>query len=440
MIENSTERSGMDFINSFSHSGKPVKDLGRIRRLLAAVGDPQKNLRFVHIAGTNGKGSAAEMFNRVFISAGLKTGCFTSPFIVHYNDRIRINSCDIADSELSRLAQRLSNVLESFPEKDDLSQFEITQTIAFLYFAKQKCDIVVLETGLGGLLDCTNIISSPLLSVIMTIDFDHTAILGNTIAEIAAQKAGIIKPGVPCVLSAYNPQEAVDVVTNTALQLHSRVTIPDTDRLIVKSCGVSGSEFEYKGKSYTLSMGGSHQITNAVSVIEGCELLREQLGLTDKDIALGISEAVLPARVEILCEKPLTILDGAHNPDGIGALARVLSGCSLRCRAIIGMCADKNIDSAVKKLIPFVDEFYTTDGFSERAVSKTELAQKINSLGGKAQTCELPLLQQIKALQTAYPQDITLVCGSLYLAAQIKTYIKGEVKNGNEIRIETGTY
>ena len=420
MVEYSSQNSGMEFINAFTHSGKPVKDLSRIKRLLAALGDPQNSLRFVHIAGTNGKGSTAEMFSRIFIDAGLKTGCFTSPFIIRYNDRIRVDGKDIPDSDLSRIAEKVRTVVDESPDRMDLSQFEITQAIAFLYFAQQKCDIVVLETGLGGLLDCTNIITTPLLTVIATIDLDHTAILGDTIAQIAAQKAGIIKPNVPCVLSANNPRDAVNVVTQAAEKNHSALVIPDIESVLVKRLDCFGAGFDYKGKSYTLSMGGAHQITNALSVIEGCELLKQTLALTDESITRGIAQAVLPARVENLCTSPLTILDGAHNPDGLSALAKVLDGCGKRCFALIGMCRDKNIDSAVQKLIPYVDTFYTVDGFSERALDRTDLAQKIISLGGKAQPCGLPIDVQIKALQKAHPNDITLICGSLYLAAQIK--------------------
>ena len=410
----------MEFINAFTHSGKPVKDLSRIKRLLAALGDPQNSLRFVHIAGTNGKGSTAEMFSRIFIDAGLKTGCFTSPFIIRYNDRIRVGGKDIPSSDLSRIAEKVRTAVNTLPDSADLSQFEITQAIAFLYFVQQKCDIVVLETGLGGLLDCTNVITTPLLTVITTIDLDHTAILGDTVAQIAAQKAGIIKPNVPCVLSANNPRDAVNVVTQAAEKKHSALVIPDIESVLVKRLDCFGAGFDYKGKSYTLSMGGAHQITNALSVIEGCELLKQTLALTDESITRGIAQAILPARVEILCTSPLTILDGAHNPDGLSALAKVLDGCGKRCFALIGMCRDKNIDSAVQKLIPYVDTFYTVDGFSERALDRTDLAQKIISLGGKAQPCGLPIDVQIKALQKAHPNDITLICGSLYLAAQIK--------------------
>lgn len=420
MLEYSSQGSGIDYINSFSHSGKPVKDLGRISRLLESLGRPQDKLRFVHIAGTNGKGSVAEMFDRIFIAAGLKTGCFTSPFILRYNDRIRLDGQDIADSELSELAQTVRAAVETSPDKGDLSQFEITQAIAFLYFAKHGCDVVVLETGLGGLLDCTNVIASPLLTVITTINFDHTAILGGTLEQIAAQKAGIIKPLVPCVLSAQNAPEVARVVSAAAKDNGSKLVIPDMEQMSVRSLDCFGSEFDYKGKRFTVSMGGRHQIINALSVIEGCELLKGTLGLDDKVIAEGISKAVLPARVEVLCRSPLTILDGAHNPDGLTALANVLKDCGKRCHAVIGMCSDKNIDGAVAKLIPFVDEFFTVDGFSERAISRQELAHKITDLGGKAAPCELPLSGQIRALQQAHPDDITLICGSLYLAAQMK--------------------
>ena len=419
MVEYSSERSGMDFINGFSHSGKPVKDLGRIRRLLGALGDPQDKLDFVHIAGTNGKGSVAEMFNRIFISAGLKTGCFTSPFILRYNDRIRIDGCDIPDGELAQIAEKVRAAVIKLPEKDEFSQFEITQAIAFLYFVKHAVDIVVLETGLGGLLDCTNVISSPLLTVITTIDLDHTAILGGTVAQIAAQKAGIIKPGVPCVLSADNPSDAVAVVRNAAQANGSELIIPDISGVRITSADCLGSHFEYRGHSYTLSMGGAHQVKNALSVIEGCRLLADKLGLSQLNIEYGIEKAVLPARVEVLCKKPLTILDGAHNPDGLSALAKVLAECKQRCYAIIGMCADKNIDNAVQKLIPFVEQFYTVDGFSDRALGRSELADRINSLGGKAQPCGLPINVQIKALQKTHPNDLILICGSLYLAAEV---------------------
>ena len=420
MTEYASENSGIGFINSFTHSGKPVKDLDRIRRLLAALGDPQESLRFVHIAGTNGKGSIAEMFNRVFIESGLKTGCFTSPFIIRYNDRIRLDGKDIPDEELAAIAERVKEAVGDLDDCADFSQFEITQAIAFVYFAQHKCDVVVLETGLGGLLDCTNVITAPLLTVIATIDLDHTAILGETIPEIAAQKAGIIKQNVPCVLSAENPEDAVRVVRETAERKASRLVIPDIDSVSVEQLDCFGAEFGYKGINYTLSMGGAHQIINALSVIEGCGLLKEKLGLSDEIIAAGLAQAVLPARVEVLCKEPLTILDGAHNPDGLGALARVLEGCEMRCNAVIGMCKDKNIDSAVSKLIPLVDRFYTVDGFSERAMEKGELADKINTLGGNAQPCGLPIGLQIKALQKTHPNDITLICGSLYLAAQVK--------------------
>ena len=190
----------MEFISGFSKQGGKVRDLNRIKSLLKAVGNPEKSLKFVHIAGTNGKGSMAQMFSEIFIDAGYKTGLFTSPYIIEYNDRIQINGQNISDEEIEIISNEIRPVVESLEGDTDFSQFEITQTIAFLYFAKMQCDIVVLETGVGGLLDSTNVIEAPLVSVIGSVSYDHTAVLGNTLEEIAFQKAGIIKPKCPCVL------------------------------------------------------------------------------------------------------------------------------------------------------------------------------------------------------------------------------------------------
>ena len=173
MFEYSNEKA-IEYIFGFSHSGKPVKDLSRIKMLMSAIGDPQDRLKFVHIAGTNGKGSTARMFDGVFVRAGLKTGLFTSPFIIEYADRIQVNDRNIDSEALARLAGKVHEAVSEFPEDTGFSQFEITQAIAFLYFEEQGCDIVVLETGLGGLLDCTNIITTPLLTVITKVDLDHT--------------------------------------------------------------------------------------------------------------------------------------------------------------------------------------------------------------------------------------------------------------------------
>ncbi|MBO5449608.1 MAG: bifunctional folylpolyglutamate synthase/dihydrofolate synthase [Ruminococcus sp.] len=429
MLEYS-ENKAIEYINGLSHSGKPVKDLTRIRTLLAALGDPQDRLKFVHIAGTNGKGSMAQMFSEVFTAAGFKTGLFTSPYIIKYSDRIKVNGENIPDRELSALADRVRDTVSTLPCREDFSQFEITQAIAFLYFLQEQCDIVVLETGMGGLLDCTNAVKTPILTVIGSVDYDHTAVLGNTLEEIAFQKAGIIKPGVPCVLSAGNAPEVISIVRKKAEENGSRLVIPDTELLRVISCGCFGSEFEYRGKLFRTSMGGAHQITNAMSVIEGISLIngggtisREKTLCSEisyEEAAQAIERASIPGRIQIINRQPLTILDGAHNPDGIAALADVVSHCGKeKCTAVIGMCRDKNIREAVANLIPFVESFITVDGFSERAESKEVLSEMINSIGGKALPAQHDIPQEIRNMQQNNPDGLNLICGSLFLATYV---------------------
>lgn len=420
MIENTTGIDEIEFINSFSHSGKPVKDLSRVKGLLAELGDPQDSLKFVHIAGTNGKGSMAQMFSEIFTCAGLKTGLFTSPYIIRYTDRIKINGVDIPKDALARMAKRVKAVTDMHCDRENFSQFEITTAIAFLYFAEEKCDIVVLETGLGGLLDSTNVITTPVVTVIGSVDFDHTAILGDTLEKIAYQKAGIIKPHCPCVLSAGNDMAVIRTVREQAVKNLSQLVIPDINQMKLLRCDTFGSEFEFKGQRYEVSMGGAHQVLNALSVISAVRLINDEFKIPQEKIAQGIKSAQLEGRVQILSKEPLMILDGAHNPDGLSALAGVLEHCGKRpCRAVIGMCRDKNITAAVKNLVPYVEKLYTVDGFSERAENAQALADIINSLGGKAEPSDKPAIEKAKDLAADNQNGLTLICGSLFLCAEV---------------------
>lgn len=419
MFENA-KSTGIEYVMNFSHSGKKVTDLSRISALLKAAGDPQDKLKFVHIAGTNGKGSIAQMFSGIFTHAGLKTGLFTSPYIIEYNDRIRINNQNIPDSRLEELALRVKEIVEKLPQREDFSQFEITQTIAFLYFAQENCDIVVLETGLGGLLDCTNVVKTSVLTVIGSVDFDHTAILGDSIEEITEQKAGIIKPNVPCVLSAGNRRETEEIVRQKAAENSALLVIPNSPNAVFE-CDIFGSSFEYNEISYKLSMGGAHQISNAITVIEGVGLIADQFKVTDEDIKAGLAAARVPCRLEVISREPLTILDGAHNPDGMSALAKAVAKQDKKpVLAVIGMCKDKNIAESVGKLIPYVDQFVTVDGFLDRAENKEVLAQIINKAGGSAVPAEHAIEQEIAKMQKRNPHGANLICGSLFLAAAVK--------------------
>lgn len=429
MFENNSE-TGLEYIEGLSHSGKPVKDLSRIKKLLALLGDPQEKLRFVHIAGTNGKGSMAQMFNGIFVHAGLKTGLFTSPYIFEFGDRIRVNGENIPSQAISRLASAVKAAADDMNEREDLSQFEVTTAIAMLYFLEMKCDIVVLETGLGGLLDCTNAVQTSILTVIGSVDFDHTAILGNTLELIAEQKAGIMKTGVPCVLNGFNCDSVKKVFEEKAETLGCELVMSEPNEIKVRSEGVFGTEFDYKGTHFSTSMGGSFQVANAVTVIEGSRLLAGQFGFSDEDIREGIKNAKVPARAQALCEAPLTILDGGHNPDAMRALAGVLGQVCTggrKCHAVIGMCADKNIASAIEAIVSQIESFVTVDGFSPRAQDKHELARMIEDMGGQARAASSDIQTEIAALQKQYPDDVILICGSLYLAAEVGRYETGRL-------------
>ncbi|MGN0601705.1 MAG: bifunctional folylpolyglutamate synthase/dihydrofolate synthase [Oscillospiraceae bacterium] len=411
----------MEFINGFSKKGGKVKDLSRIKKLLDAVGNPEKELKFVHIAGTNGKGSMAQMFDEIFIDAGYNTGLFTSPYLIEYNDRIQVNNQNIPDWELEKISEQIRPAVESLENYKDFSQFEITQTIAFLYFAKQKCDVVVLETGVGGLLDSTNIIENPLVSVIGSVSYDHTAILGNTLEEIAFQKAGIIKPHCPCVLSAGNDMRVVNTVRERAIEMQSQLVIPNLYLCKADKWDVFGCEFWYKGENYSLSMGGLHQISNAITVLEAIKFPGEKMKISRENIKNGLKRAKVCARTEVLSEDPLTILDGAHNPDGMKALAKALEALPQSPKiAVVGMLKEKNSPDAIKELTWIVDRFVCVDGYYPLETDKNELVKIIESIGGRAETSDLSLEDTIKTVRDNNHNGLTLICGSLFLAAEIK--------------------
>ena len=411
----------MEFINSFSKKGGKVSDLSRIKGLLNAVGDPQNSLRFIHIAGTNGKGSMAQMFSEIFIDAGYKTGLFTSPYIIEYNERIQINGQNIPDSELEKICSELEPIVMGMDDRDSFSQFEITQTIAFLYFARQECDIVVLETGVGGLLDSTNVIDKPIVSVIGSVSYDHTAILGDTLEQIASQKAGIIKRGCPCVLSAGNDMSVVRTVREKAMQMTAQLVIPNLYLCKADKWDVFGCEFWYKGEEYSLAMGGLHQISNAITVIEAMNLVKEVMPVSRENVKNGLKKAKVCARVEVLSKEPLTILDGGHNQDGMKALAKALETVSVSPKiAVIGMLKEKNVSDAVSEIVGLVNEFICVDGYYPLETEKQELCKIIQAAGGKASVSQASLEDTIKAVQERNADGLTLICGSLFLAAEVK--------------------
>ncbi|MGN0641602.1 MAG: bifunctional folylpolyglutamate synthase/dihydrofolate synthase [Huintestinicola sp.] len=408
----------INFLDRYTKSGKPVKDLSRFRGLMDKLGNPQDSLKFVHIAGTNGKGSVTRMLASSLSYAGYKTGEFTSPYIFRYNDRMKINGEEIPDRELEELIRIVEPAALSGGE--DYSQFEITNAIAFMWFAMKKCDIVVLETGMGGLNDSTNIICDNVCSVITSVSLDHTAVLGNTLGEIAVQKAGIIKDGCPVVLSPYNKPEVENIVSMRAAVLGSRFVVPDVSKIKVEHSDWKGTAFIYKLREYFTPMAGIHQVSNAVTAIEAVEFIRKKYPkLTDKCVFEGITKAVMPSRCQVVRKSaPMVIIDGAHNPDGMRVLSDFVLTLGSRPKIMIcGMSADKDWKSALSYIAPLIDKAYCVDGFTKNTV----FAPKLCECFANAECASLTNVY-FKAVSAAGDKGVVIIGGSLYLPSAINRF------------------
>ena len=403
----------MEFINSFGHAGAPVKDLSRMEALLSALENPHRQLKFIHIAGTNGKGSTLTYCAESTIAAGICTGMFTSPYILCYEDRIRVNGENIPREALCRLAARVAARAPVLP----FSQFEITLAIALLYFLERGCELVFLEVGIGGLLDATNVVD-PLVSVITSISLDHTALLGNTVEEIAAQKAGILKPHRPAVLAPANQPSVCDVIRSRAEAVDSLLVEAEQLPLEILRQDIAGSAFVYGGMSYELSMPGLHQIHNAMTALCVLQLLRQQgYAIPEEAIRRGLLRARVPARIQVLSREPLILLDGGHNPDGTEALGDTLQAYAPKpIYGVVGLIDTKDYLHAVANLEQVMQQVYCVDGFAPNAVPASVLAS------GFARIPAVPL-----PLEEAFAQAVQLagasggtavICGSLYLASR----------------------
>ncbi len=407
----------MNYLNGFSKLGKPVKNLLRFARLMRALGNPQEKLKFIHVAGTNGKGSTVRMIAGSLTKAGYRTGEFTSPYIYVYNDRIRIDGVNISDRELTEIVTMMKPLIDGLDK--ECSQFEITTAIAFLYFAAKKCDAVVLEAGLGGLLDCTNIISESCASVITSVSLDHTAILGGTVEEIATQKAGIIKSGCPVILSAPQQRGAYEIVYEKASELNSPFVTPNRDRLKVEKSDYRGNRFNYKDMLYVTTMAGRHQIDNALTAVETLEVLKKRGfdRLSYVHAYEGIKSAQVPSRCQIIREdKPLIMIDGAHNPDGMRALTEFIREVPKTPKILVcGMMEDKDWKAAVKLISEQVDGAVCVDGFAPKTVAAEKLAAALPD--GVVSDIENAVSQAVKL---AGAEGMVIVAGSLYLASAMQ--------------------
>lgn len=401
--------------------------LERVSALLGELGNPQEKLKFVHVAGTNGKGSFCTMTAEILRSAGYKTGMFTSPYVFDFRERIQINGEMIMEEEFALLANSIKPIVASLAEKDlQPTEFEVITAAALKYFADNKCDIVVLEVGLGGRLDSTNIISSSLLSVIMSVSLDHTAVLGDTVDEIASEKSGIIKEkGVTLCFSNQN-EKAEEIIRKTVEDKNNKYIKSSPGDIKVVSSDLGGTRAIYKNLEFTVPLIGAHQVYNAQTAVDGAFLLRERgLNISDDDIINGIERAKIPARMEIFGKNPVTILDGAHNEEGAGVLIenlkKLLPGKKLT--VIMGMMEDKDYAFAAKGISALAKSFTAVLPSNPRAVLPETLAEFARENCENVSVQNDPVKAYEEAFKNAEKDDIILVCGSLYLASDVRPVI-----------------
>lgn len=392
-----------------------------MHRMLENLGNPQNGLKYIHVAGTNGKGSICTMLSSILVECNYKVGLFVSPFVVNFRERMQINGKMISKADFTRLLSSTIPFIKS--ENESATEFEVITAIAFQWFRDQLCDIVILETGLGGRLDATNIVKSTLISVIASISFDHTEILGKTIKKITTEKCGIIKPGSTTVLYPNQRREVYSVVSAMCKSKNSKLLIPDLSDIRIVKKDIKGTNLISNEIEYHLPLLGIHQIKN-ISVVFAILDELEKLGWKIKpaDKRRAIENIKIPARIEIFSEHPLIILDGAHNPSGIDALVKVIKDyvTEKRVFAIFGILSKKNWRVCLKKIAPFLTKIIVTKPNHIMACEPYVLADFLSGMG-----CEVIVETENKialknALSICNKDDALLIFGSLYLASEIR--------------------
>ncbi|MCL2564617.1 MAG: bifunctional folylpolyglutamate synthase/dihydrofolate synthase [Defluviitaleaceae bacterium] len=421
-------KEAIDYISTTKKFGsKP--GLERIRRLCELLGDPQKALKFAHVAGTNGKGSVCACLSSVLMRAGYKTGLFTSPAIQRFSERIRIDSVEISEEEVARYTSLIKSKIDIMKaESDDHpTEFEILTAMAMLHYKKHNCDIVVLEVGMGGIIDSTNIIddNTSLVAVITSIGFDHMEYLGTTLSEIAAKKAGIIKKGGMSVVYPAKP-EVMAVFEEVCRQKNSGLRKLDDKEVEILTQDINGTSFDfgiYKGLNITLL--GKYQVYNAALSMLACEELRAKgFKISEENIREGLQNAKWAGRFEIVNREPLTIIDGAHNPEGARALLEGLE-CYFPGRKLIFICgclADKDVGAIFKPFGAIAKRFITITPDSPRAKAGEELESEIRRFHKDVVHKNNVDEALDYALSTLEPEDVICAFGSLYFIGGVRDY------------------
>lgn len=422
-------------IKYISESSRFSINLGleRTEKMLELLGNPQHKVKCIHIAGTNGKGSTSAMICQILMEEGYKTGLYTSPFIEVFEERIQINRENITKEALAQLVTKVSLTVEKLKKLgfEPPTQFEIITAAAFLYFYENNVDFVVLEVGLGGRLDATNVIT-PILSVITSISIDHVSILGDTIEKIAYEKAGIIKNNVPVILYPQYP-EAYKVIENICEQKNSKLIEVNMEGYCFLKSIISDSfvgqeikiETNFDSYNIKLSLLGKHQIFNCVTAITAIEeLIRLGIIINKDNIISALSKVKWMVRLEVVNKKPLVVIDGAHNKDGIRMLLESVKEYFdyNRLKLIIGILADKEVEEMVELIVDEAEKIICVTPNSDRAELAKNLKEMVSKFNKNCTYEENYLMAYEKAIESCNENDLLLICGSLYMVGDMRKH------------------
>lgn len=430
-----TTQQAIDALHALPRMGSGAPGLARMQNLMNHLGNPENDLQCIHIAGTNGKGSLAAMTSAILTAAGYKTGLTISPYVVDFRERFQIDGEMIPPRTLVSLTQKVMDAVAAIEAEggEKPVEFEAVTALALLWFAREKCDLVVLETGLGGRCDATNIVPHKLVAAITKIGYDHMEILGDTLDKIAAEKAGIIKEGSVVVNYPDQPVEAMGPILTAAAEAHTSIITPDKDDLTLLRGKRLENRIDYGGYRAALGLPGTHQANHAAMAVEIALALWREFGydISDDAILEGLANAKMPARIEVLRRHPLLLLDGCHNPDGAKMLAATLTRADFEENlvGVFGVLADKDYKEMLSDLAPCFAKVYTVTPNCPRALSAEDL-QKEARFHTDAEAADSVADALRKAIDYADENNLAgvVVCGSLYLAAEARPLLLKEAE------------
>jgi folylpolyglutamate synthase/dihydrofolate synthase len=422
-------RETIEWIHSVNRFGMKL-GLDNIKRLTEAMGNPQDSYKIIHVAGTNGKGSVCAMTASILKEAGYRVGLYISPYLEEFNERIQINGVNISNEDLARLATQVKAIIDEMVQNgfSHPTEFEVVTAIGFKYFEEQGVDFAVVEVGLGGRFDATNVVK-PLVGVITNIGYDHMDVLGDTLPKIAFEKAGIIKKGIRVVSYPQEP-EVLDVIKVRCKEEDASLTVTALNNISLRDASPHGQIFDYGGlKGLRIKLLGEHQLLNAATAIEAIRNLQGySVNIDEKAIKKGLENARWPGRLEVMKENPYIVIDGAHNPQGALALRKAIEDIFdyKKLILIMGILKDKDVDGILRTLLPVADAAVLTKPNSPRALSAHELnIMVMSNMPGLKTYCEDDIKKAVeKGIGLADKDDLVLICGSLYLIGEVRKILR----------------